>query len=423
MERGTEVTLVSNTGATAFGSNFNMGRNTRDQYRFEFTTGPNETGYTLGRFGIFIDTEEFGFGENCDARIYEATSHFSRGPEIVDLRSPHRTAYTNNSVNYFTAKAHHLLEPGTTYQLTALCNGNDFDNEFLIKTTTSHDETGETGWSIADGYRHSGNVLHSGRVMMGEVLGYVNPPDPGINLSKTATTILEGNTDTYEVSLKTPPTDTVTVDLSVPVGSDASISPTSLTFVTDEWDDPQTVTITTSQDSDDQNDSVRITHEASGGNYEDVDDAYLDLTITDDDTPNFDISETLIELEEEATSDTDFTVELTTLPTADVTVTVTSEDTAVMTVTQGSSLTFTDETWDEPQTVKIRAVQDEDAVNEGSDINLVGSGGGYDGVTGSVTVTVEDDETAGFAINPPVAHGGRSGHRRLHRGARVKAFD
>ena len=39
VERGSEVTLVSNTDATAFGSNFNMGHNARDHYRFEFTTG------------------------------------------------------------------------------------------------------------------------------------------------------------------------------------------------------------------------------------------------------------------------------------------------------------------------------------------------------------------------------------------------
>ena len=221
--------------------------------------------------------------------------------------------------------------------------------------------------------------------------------------------ITEGETGTYDVSLKTQPTATVAVDISVPAGEDASVSPTSLTFTTDKWDEAQTVTITTSHDDDGEFDSFEITHDPSGGDYDDVGHASLLVIIGDDDSPNLDISKSTIVVTEDETTDPEFTVQLTTQPTAEVTVMVTSNNTAKATVVQGSSLTFTTEAWDDPQTVKVRPVHDDDAVDVNLQILLKASGGDYEGKSGSVDVTVEDDETAEFVLQPTSLTVGENG--------------
>ena len=161
--------------------------------------------------------------------------------------------------------------------------------------------------------------------------------------------------------------------------------------------------------ADSESDFVAITHDPSGGNYDAVDDAELTVLIADDDSPNFDLSKSSITVAEDATTDPEFTVKLTTQPTAEVTVAVTSSRTGVVTVTQGGTLTFTTGNWNSAQTVKIRPVHDDDAQDDGAQIILTGSGGGYLGISGSVAVTVDDDETAGFVISPSPLTVGEAG--------------
>ena len=94
--------------------------------------------------------------------------------------------------------------------------------------------------------------------------------------SEATTNIPEGGTYDYGVSLTSKPTDTVTVTLSVsPQGtltlSTGGATPADsidLTFTTANWSTPQTITATASVDPDGEDDTVTITHTATGGDYQ-----------------------------------------------------------------------------------------------------------------------------------------------------------
>ena len=97
----------------------------------------------------------------------------------------------------------------------------------------------------------------------------------------------------------------------------------------------------------------------------------------------------------EGTTGTTYTVELATQPTGTVTVAVAgSGDVSV----SPASLTFTATTWSTAQTVTVSAAEDYDAGDDTAAISHTASGGGYGSVTGSVSVTVDDDDTRGVTV-------------------------
>ena len=104
---------------------------------------------------------------------------------------------------------------------------------------------------------------------------------PGVTVDPTVLTIPEGNSDSYTVVLQLQPTEDVTVTVTVPGGSDASVNPARLTFTEDNWDDSQTVTVTTKTDTDDADDTVTLNHSVSGGNYEGVTAENVNVTIAE----------------------------------------------------------------------------------------------------------------------------------------------
>ena len=100
-----------------------------------------------------------------------------------------------------------------------------------------------------------------------------------IVLSKTSETISENSRTTFTVKLDAPPTNNQTVSLSSN-NSDVTLDKNSLTFTSSNYNEEQTVTITIAKDSDYNDDTCKIT--ATSTNVANV---YLDLTITDVDTP------------------------------------------------------------------------------------------------------------------------------------------
>ena len=73
----------------------------------------------------------------------------------------------------------------------------------------------------------------------------------GIELSQGPVTLDEASDTTYQVSLATEPTGTVTVRVTVAGNRDVSASPGSLTFTALNWDQSQTVTVMAARDDDD----------------------------------------------------------------------------------------------------------------------------------------------------------------------------
>ena len=131
--------------------------------------------------------------------------------------------------------------------------------------------------------------------------------EAGILTDPSSLTLEEGGAAaTYTVALATKPTADVTVNVSVPAGADLSVSKTSLTFTDQNWNAPQTVTVSPVDDDDGLDETVTLGHAASGGGYAGQS-ADVEVTIADDDLPTLSIADARAD---ENASDVTFTVTL-----------------------------------------------------------------------------------------------------------------
>ena len=198
--------------------------------------------------------------------------------------------------------------------------------------------------------------------------------------------------------LDTQPADDVTVEIQVPDNADIEVDQTALTFTADNWNTPQTITVTAAHDDDAvTDDPATLTHAVSGGDYEGVTAAGVEVTIIEDDTPGVVVSETALTITEGDSQS--YTVVLDTQPAADVTVAVTVPEDADIEVDE-TTLTFTADNWNTPQTVTVTAAHDDDAVvDDLVTVTHAVSGGDYEGVTAaSVEVSITEDDTPALTI-------------------------
>ena len=240
---------------------------------------------------------------------------------------------------------------------------------------------------------------YEGVTAAGVVVTIIEDDTTGVTISITALEVAEGDTGRYTLVLDTEPTADVTVEIQVPEDTDIAVSPLTLTFTADTWNTPQTVTVTAAQDADAvDDDPVTLTHAVSGGDYQDVTAAEVEVTIIEDDTTGVTISITALEVAEGDTGR--YTLVLDTEPAADVTVEIQVPENAEIAVSP-LTLTFTADNWNTPQTVAVTAAQDDDAVTDDPvTITHAVSGGDYEDVTAAgVEVTITEDDTAGVTIS------------------------
>ena len=144
----------------------------------------------------------------------------------------------------------------------------------------------------ADSAQDTGTVTHTvsggdyGSVTAADVAVTVTDNDTaGVTVSPTTLPVNEGSTRTYTVALNTQPSGSVTVAITSN-NTDVTVSSSSLTFTTGNWNTAQTITVTAAQDTDAANDTAVLTHDPSGADYNSVSDVDLTVTVTDDDTAN-----------------------------------------------------------------------------------------------------------------------------------------
>ena len=101
----------------------------------------------------------------------------------------------------------------------------------------------------------------------GSTLADVERPDGGLALSRTDLKIDEGESGTYTVALASQPASDVTVAIGQRPTGRATVSPASLTFTADNWNTPQTVTITSTEDANYVDRWVLLRHVATGDSY------------------------------------------------------------------------------------------------------------------------------------------------------------
>ena len=120
----------------------------------------------------------------------------------------------------------------------------------------------------------------------------VTQPGGGLALSRTDLIINEGSTGTYTVVLTSQPTNDVAVSVDDHPPGRATVSPSSLTFTADNWSTPQTVTISSTEDSNYIDRWVILRHTATGDDYRATAAAWLklrdnyNLTTTTPNTPS-----------------------------------------------------------------------------------------------------------------------------------------
>ena len=221
----------------------------------------------------------------------------------------------------------------------------------------------------------------------------------GVTISVAELEVPEGDTGSYTVVLDTKPTADVTIEIQVPEEVDIAVDQIALTFAPDNWDIPQTVIVTATQDDDAIDDEpLTIIHAVSGGDYESVTAADVEVTIVEDDTAGVTISTAALEIPEGESQS--YTVMLDTQPAADVTVEIQMPEDADITVDK-TALTFTPNNWNTPQTITVTAAHDADAIDDGLvTLTHTVTGGDYENVTvADVVVTIAEDDTAGVTIS------------------------
>ena len=225
------------------------------------------------------------------------------------------------------------------------------------------------------------------------------PLPDGVSLSSPATTTIslldddqgglsvpaslyldEGGTATYPVVLKSRPTGTVTVEVSVPTGAPLTATPGSLTFTTANWDRARNVTVTAPLDGDQTpNPPVNILNTAAGGGY-DGQSATVQVTVVEADLPSFGIEDARAG---EADGHITFTVSLSESIPIQLTVDyATSDGTGGSAASAGSDYTFRSGTLNFPPNTSTRTIdvpiiddREDEAIEETFTVTLSGPSG------------------------------------------------
>ena len=182
----------------------------------------------------------------------------------VSVSSSDTSAATLSAANLtFTSGTWNTAQTVTVYGV----NDSDTDNEDVTITLRAAggeyaDQTGTVQVTVTDDDSATPELV-------------VFPP---------SLTVGEGATGRFTVKLATLPTASVTVSVSSDDTGAATVSPSSLTFTADEWDDTQAVTVTGVVDADTNDEPVSISLTASGGDYGAVAGSVA-VTVTDSGRP------------------------------------------------------------------------------------------------------------------------------------------
>ncbi|MBF2759906.1 MAG: hypothetical protein ISN28_06505 [Ectothiorhodospiraceae bacterium AqS1] len=289
---------------------------------------------------------------------------------------------------------------GTQTTLTFTTSNWDQDKAVTAKAAQDDDALNESATIAltASGADYAG-VTGSVRIRVRD------DDDAALVLSPASLDITEGANDTFDVSLATQPSATVTVTLTSPSNTDVTLDKTSLTFTTDNWDDEQSVRVSVAQDLDASDESASIALSTSGGDYSQSVTGTVAVDVDDDDTQALVFTPSQLSITEGANSS--FEVKLATLPSGNVTLELTQPsngDVKVDTDTSATgdqlTLAFTAGNWNTNQRVSVRTIEDDDLVSDSASVSITATGGDYVNISQSMSVTVTDNDRAGLTVSP-----------------------
>jgi hypothetical protein len=269
--------------------------------------------------------------------------------------------------------------------------------------------------AVDDGYAessHSGIITHTVSstdlnyegITVASVTSTISDNDfAGVTVTASGggTTISEnGTTDTYTLRLNTIPSADVTITLNSDAQS--TLSPSSVTFSSANWNVPQTITISAVNDTDvegSHSSSISHTVTSADTSYDGAFAMGVFAGVIDNDTAavTVTVSGASTAVREGSTTDT-YSINLEKQPTENVVITPSFSGSEI--TIDPSTLTFTPDNWLTPQVLTVTAVDDVDF--EGSDSvsishSAVSDDTDYSGISiGGVSLTVYDND--GFTI-------------------------
>ena len=294
--------------------------------------------------------------------------------------------------------------------------GASFSPASITFTNDNYNTAQTVTLSIADNDLEEGNTF--GSTVVWSVYGttgtfaynITDNDTAAIVLSKTTTSVSEsGTTDSFTVVLTTDPATDVDISVTSADTGEATVSAAELAFTTNNWNTPQTVTVTGVNDGAVDGDithniTLAVIDGQSDDTYDPVSNVVVQNTTTDNDSAGFTVTQSGGSTGVAETGSTDtFTVSLTAQPATDVVLSVTSGDTGEATVDK-ARLTFTNGNWNNAQTVTVTGVNDDlDDGNISVTITLAvvdaDSHDSYDNVANQTVAAVNtDNDTAGFTI-------------------------
>ena len=224
----------------------------------------------------------------------------------------------------------------------------------------------------------------------------ISVPTSAVRLSRSSLTVDEGRTAEYTVRLASDP------EGSVPASINSSNSAVTFTplqnFNSDNWNEPQTVTVTAADDDNAVQETATLTHLVDGAI---VANNILRVTVRESDTRGVTITPTSLEVTEGGTAR--YTIVLDSQPVGDaenrVTVTVggVSGDVTVAL----SQRLFTHDNWFEAQEVEVIAASDDDGEPDAPvTLSHTVRGADYDRTRAdNVRVTIKEIHTRGIDVD------------------------
>ena len=183
----------------------------------------------------------------------------------------------------------------------------------------------------------------------------------------------EGKSITIQVSLSQPPTADVTVTYGVSDDTEAKAcdaAPCAVTFNTDNYNQPQALTITGIPDGvadGDQTFDLSLSAASSDADFDGLKASVSELINQDIDKAGVNVVVPEAAMTSENGSTVEITVSLASKPASDVTFTVSSDKTSEGTVDK-DSLTFTPDNWDVPQIITVTGVADSAPDADGANV-------------------------------------------------------
>lgn len=337
------------------------------------------------------------------------------GPDVTPAADV-TVGLTNNSPTEIS-----LSVPSVT--LTA---GNGYSTTVTITGVSDNVKEVTNPFSVTTAASTSADAAYNG-VNPEDITGQVTDSNSvGVTVTPSATPLVTteaGATATISYVLNTQPTADVQIALHSDDPSEASVSPSTLTFTNANWNTPQVVTVTGQNDLiDDGNVAYAIIADPTTSTdpfWNGVSVADVDGINNDDaDTAGFTINPTSGLVTSETGTVTSFTVVCTSQPIFTLHIDFRSGDTTEGLVgtamggpfTTTVTLDFTTANWNTPQTVYVQG-QDDDIRDDGNILytifseNVASGDPVYnaiaDGAVSDVTVTNNDDaDAAGLTVTP-----------------------